>query len=66
MGGVVKNVNGAVWSSVLVVWYLSELVGVRGRRFRFRAFFVFGFGYVKGGGRGKNSWNLFIYWSFCC
>lgn len=56
-GRAVKNVNGAVWSLAPAVWHSPELAGARGRSPRPGAPFVPRLGFVKGGGRGKNSWN---------
>lgn len=64
--GAVKNVNDAVWSSAPAVWHSPELAGAGGRSPRPRAPFVPALGFVKGGGRGKNPWNLSFHWSPCC
>lgn len=60
-GEAVKNVNGAAWSMAPAVWHSPELARARGGSPRPRAPFVPGLGYVKGGGRGKNPWNLSIH-----
>lgn len=65
-GGAVKNVNGAAWSSAPAVWRSPELAGAGGRSPGPRAPFVPALRFVKGGGRGKNLWNLSFHGSPCC
>lgn len=62
-GEAVKNVNGAVWGMAPAVWHSPELARAQGGSPRPRAPFVLVLGYVKGGGRGKDLWNLSIHWS---
>ena len=57
----VKNVDGAIWGAAPAVWHSPELARARRRSPRPRAPFVPGLGYVKAGGRGKNSGNLSIH-----